>query len=515
MFDITQIWKWIKKEFTLRDILIFAVIIAIYFATRLIRLDQWPIFSDEGIYIRWAKVAWKDPNWRFISLTDGRQPLQTWGTIPFLKFFPDNALLAGRLFSVAAGFTGLLGMISLNFYLWGKRAAIISGLLFVFIPYFVFYDRMALIDTTVNAGFIWVLFFSILLSKTRRLDVALLMGFVGGLSLLAKSTSRMFMMLAVGAPILFISNKKKDFITKAINYVLLLGVAGVIALLFYNIQRLSPFFHYVELKNTTFVMTFDEFIQNPFNAFFHNIKIIPLYTVWESGWLIVLLSIAGMYKLFKKDIRMFLYLLAFFVGPFIAIAFFAKVIFPRYLIFYASLFIITATYFLVTLKPKMQQIYLGILLVTMTALNYPLIFNPAQASFPPVDRGQYVESETAVWGAKELMQYLREESQDRPVLILAEGNFGLVGDVLDVFLKEGDNMEIRGFWPLGEKELLDHQAELETKDVYIVFSHREEFPENWPIEFVEEYTKPKNKKSLYLYKLLPAEGTEEMEQATE
>ncbi|HRN69600.1 MAG TPA: hypothetical protein PLS49_00290 [Candidatus Woesebacteria bacterium] len=508
MFDLTHIWKWITKNFTWKDVAIFLLIITVFLVTRLIRLDQWPIFSDEGIYIRWAKVAWKDPNWRFISLTDGRQPLQTWGTIPFLKLFSENALFAGRLFAVSSGFAGLLGMMTLTFYLWGKRAAKIAGLLFIFIPYFVFYDRIALIDSAVNAGFIWTFFFSVLLARTIRLDVALLMGFVGGLVLLAKSTSRMFMMLAIAAPILFISKKKKKFFIQSINYILLLGVAGAIALFFYNVQRLSPFFHYVELKNTTFVMTRSEFFQSPFANFWNNIKIIPLYITWEAGWLIVPVSIAGLVALYKKDIRLFLYIMAFVVGPFVALSFFAKVLFPRYLIFYASILVLTATYFIITLKKKTQHIVLGILLLSMSILSYPLIFDPVKASLPPVDRGQYVEGATAVWGAKELMGYLREKSTTKPVVVLAEGNFGLVGDVLDVFLHEGDQIEIRGFWPLGEKELQDHRQESTTKDIYVVFSHREEFPENWPIEFVKEYTKPGNKKSLYLYKLIKSDPTD-------
>src|SRR3989304_1360065 len=95
-------------------------------------LDKLPIFSDEGIYIRWARVAWHDASWRFISLTDGRQPLQTWGTIPFLKLFPNNALLAGRLFSVASGFVALIGIFSLLYLLFGKRTAIMGSFIYIF-----------------------------------------------------------------------------------------------------------------------------------------------------------------------------------------------------------------------------------------------------------------------------------------------------------------------------------------------------------------------------------------------
>src|SRR3989338_9387720 len=104
MFDIISILSWAKKNLRRKDVVLIFLLVFLYLLTRLINLDQFPIFSDEGIYIRWAKVAWHDATWRFISLTDGKQPLQTWGTIPFLKLFPDNALLAGRLFSVITGF---------------------------------------------------------------------------------------------------------------------------------------------------------------------------------------------------------------------------------------------------------------------------------------------------------------------------------------------------------------------------------------------------------------------------
>src|SRR3989344_1460446 len=163
MFDIFAVISWVKKNFSKKDFLLILILLIVYFSTRLFNLDKFPIFSDEGIYIHWAKVAWHDASWRFISLTDGKQPLQTWGTIPFLKLFPDNALLAGRLFSVITGFAALIGMFTLLFYLFNKKTAFVGCFICVFTPYFLFYDRMALVDSAVNAGFIWILFFSILL----------------------------------------------------------------------------------------------------------------------------------------------------------------------------------------------------------------------------------------------------------------------------------------------------------------------------------------------------------------
>src|SRR3972149_4141373 len=150
MFDIFKIFVWIKKNLNKTDFLLILLLTFIFLVTRLYKLDQFPIFSEESIYIRGAKVAWHDASWRFISLTDGKQPLQTWGTIPFLKLFPDNALLAGRLFAVATGFFAFTGVFITLFYLFGKRSAFIGAALYIITPYFLFFDRMALVDSMVT-----------------------------------------------------------------------------------------------------------------------------------------------------------------------------------------------------------------------------------------------------------------------------------------------------------------------------------------------------------------------------
>src|SRR5690349_4429446 len=110
MFDIFQIPGLLRKHFTKKDVIWLGLILLAFLATRLINLDKFPIFSDEGIYISWAKQAWHDATLRFISLTDGKQPLQTWGTIPFLKLFADNLVLGARLFAVMNGFLCLVGI---------------------------------------------------------------------------------------------------------------------------------------------------------------------------------------------------------------------------------------------------------------------------------------------------------------------------------------------------------------------------------------------------------------------
>ena len=85
------------------EILTSILLVAAYFVLRLIFLSRLPIFTDEAIYLRWAQIALNDAAWRFISLTDGKQPMFVWAAMVLMKFIHDP-LVAGRLVSVATGF---------------------------------------------------------------------------------------------------------------------------------------------------------------------------------------------------------------------------------------------------------------------------------------------------------------------------------------------------------------------------------------------------------------------------
>ncbi|MBI4226406.1 hypothetical protein HY612_04820, partial [Candidatus Roizmanbacteria bacterium] len=121
--------------------------------------------------------------------------------------------------------------------------------------------------------------------------------------------------------------------------------------------------------------------------------------------------------------------------------------------------------------------------------------------FPEIDKGQYIEGATAGWGAKDIVAFAREKSKDKQVILLAEGNFGLIGDVLDVFTKPGDKIFIKGYWPLDEKALLENQKEVEKNYVYAVFAQKKDFPSDWPIKLIKKFDKPGNKSTIFLFEL--------------
>ena len=156
------------------------------FITRVINLDLVPIFTDEAIYIRWAQIGLADPAHRFISLTDGKQPLFTWLMYPMLMVFSDP-LIAGRFVSVLSAVGTSIGLYFLGRKLFSQRAGIITALLYIIVPFTLVYDKLALMDSLLSMFFVWGLYLAIHLIQKPRLDVSLLLGMCAGLGMLTKS----------------------------------------------------------------------------------------------------------------------------------------------------------------------------------------------------------------------------------------------------------------------------------------------------------------------------------------
>lgn len=507
MFDLIKTIQSAKKLFTKKDIFLILSLILVYFLTRLINLEGFPIFSDEGIYIHWAKIAWHDATWRFVSLTDGRQPLQTWATIPFLKMFPDSALFAGRLFGVISGFLGSVGIFILSYYLFNKRVAYFSLILYIATPFFLFFDRLAMIDSLVNASFIWMFLFSIILINTLRFDSALIFGFASGMLLLAKSSVSLFLGLSIFAPLIKLTKNVQKNIRTIINFFILFTIVIFLSVLIYNIQRLSPFLHYVTQKNHTFVKTFDEFIKAPFSTFWYNLKYTPLHTAHNLGWATFIFGLIGFYLIFKKERLLSIYFLIWIFAPYIFTTFFMKVLYSRYIIFLLSPFVLFTAYFLnyiFFVKKIRTVIFYGLIIIIYIFtlyFDYTIVFNYKNIPFLKDDKGQYIEGWPCGLGIKEIIEYARLKSKEKPVILLAEGNFGMVGDVLDTFLKRNDNISIKAYWPMEPKNLTENQRLLNKNYVYAVSAHQKDTPANWPVKLIKRFDKPGNKSSIYFFEL--------------
>ncbi|MFZ5366016.1 MAG: ArnT family glycosyltransferase [Patescibacteria group bacterium] len=464
------------------------MIITLFFALRLINLTILPIFADEAIYIRWSQVMRVEPTLRFLPLSDGKQPLFMWLTIPFLKFFPDP-LVAGRMVSILAGFATMVGIFLLTLQLFKLRIALLASLLYAVSPFTVFFDRMALVDSLLSMFGIWVLYFGILLTRYQRLDLAMITGMILGAALLTKSPATFFAILLPATVILLSFKLKKDLIVQLIKVVGLWSVVYFFAYGLYNIQRLGPNFQMIALRNKDYVFSLSHLLTNPLDPFqFH------LAEIWQwfgtlLTWPIFLVSLAGIFLALRKNLKPALLLLLWLTVPLLVQAEFAKVFTARYILFSVPILLVFSA----------LGLSLGRLLFWLIILIFPLYFDfllltdPSRAPLPRRERAGYLEEWTAGTGIKEAAYYLKEQAKTRKILVGTEGYFGTLPDGLQMYLERIPNITVVGIGLYPEKVPDSLISGLTDNEVYLLINNERLAlkPEEHNLTLVANYPKAK------------------------
>lgn len=481
--------------------------------TRLVNLRLWPIFTDEAIYTRWSQIALHDASLRFISLTDGKQPLWHWITMVAMKVISDP-LIAGRIVSAAAGFGAFIGIWFLAYELFGKKkVAFFASALYLMAPFMLLYDRMAIVDSMLTMWGIWVLLFGIKTAKLLRLDYAMITGLTIGAGLLTKSPA-LFLQYLYPLNLLFVKRSK----TNITRWALLLVPTMVIAEGMRNIMRLSPWMHMIGRKNLEFVMTFGEFFQTPFKWFWGNLP--SLWRWWKGSltWPIMLVAIAGFalalipkkYPLsLQKKGKVFFYLFVVASLPFLVAAAFGKIIFARYLLFVTPALLISAAaasqHILASVKKlQLKIIFITFLLISASFLDYKILTDPINAPIISADRDQYIDGFPAGWGIDEVIVFLKREAATQQIFLGTQGTFGLMPASFELYLWDNPNIEIHGYWPVSivPDEVVEKAAEKPTYFIYYE-SLEDQIPLQENIQLVEKYQKGKSKRFMYLYKVNP------------
>ena len=433
-----KFWKeW--KGTILAGILIFIL----GFGLRLYHLNLLPIFGDEAIYIRWAQIMRADPALRFVPLSDGKQPLQMWSMIPFLKIFTDP-LFAGRLLSVLTGLGSLVGIFVLTYLLFkNKKVGLIASLTYAVSPYSVFFDRLALADSMLAFFGVWTGVFGILMAKTKRLDFAMLLGFSLGGALLTKSPAIFFILLV---PLTWIlgdwPKEAKGILYSLLKIGILYSVSLLIAYAMFNVLRLGTNFHMIALRNKDYVYPLNHIFERPFDPF------LPFLTralewLWTLGpWVLIFLGIIGILISFKKSPKEILILTVWFILPILVQAEFAQTFTARYIFFSLPyLCILAASSFFAGSENWKKLTTIGTLLLIFLALrtDYFLLDSPEYASLPRSERSGYLEDWTSGVGIKEVGEYIRSEYLREPtkkIVVGTEGYFGTLPDGLQIYLND-------------------------------------------------------------------------------
>ena len=493
---IIKFWKeWSKTIY----ILIFILLISFSLRTLKVFIGQQPVFADEAIYVRWAQVMKAEPTLRFLPLSDGKQPFYMW-VLMFLLRPSFDPLIEGRMLSVFFGIICNVGIFVLAYLLFGrKKVGLIASLMYAISPIAMFFDSMALVDTTLAMFGVWFLIFLILTIKHQRYDLSMISGFLLGGALLTKSPALYFLILSPMSVILQTWTKKVRGVVKdIIKQLILLSPIYLIGYGMYNILRLGPNFQMIAIRNKDYIFPISHLWLNPKDPFIFHIK-----ELWEWLWMLgpgvllftlILGFIVGIKKFKKETILLLLWILV----PLFANAMYAKVFTARYILFVMPFIYIISSLFIIfhSKYQKLSYVLLVLFITNSLLVNYLLIFNIAEAPLPKSERTGYLEEWTAGYGIKETAEYLKEFQKlfpDKKIVVGTEGYFGTLPDGLQLYLSNYPQITVIGVG-LGIKEIPNSLRESKNagNSTFLVInsSRLSTDPKNLGLNLIKSFPKP-------------------------
>lgn len=464
------------------------ILVITFFILRTISLNNLPVFVDEAIYVRWSQVMRSEASLRFLPMSDGKQPLFMWVTMPFLKIFSDP-LIAGRMVSVLSGFGTMIGIVILAYLLYSSFfVSFLAGVIYTVVPFAVFFNRMALADSMLAMFGVWVLVFGYLFSKTLRLDYAMLTGFAMGGGLLTKSPA-IFFYAWILISILFFANLK-DFKKNTPRFgQLILGLVAIflISQTMNSILKLGPNSNMAGLRNQDYLYSFKEVLAHPFSPLIPNLKT-------TTKWLWLLLTPAVFLSIFMFDKekmyrKKLLFLFTLSLLPLLVQASMAKVYTSRYILFTIIPLVIIAAKNL----SKINRFLVAFFLLVPTLLSLKYIYMPSKVNMPFDMVTGYYQDWTSGWGQKDIANYLIEKhNQGKKIVVFTEGFFGTLPDGLQIYTQSYSNLTVVGSTPIAEV-IPDGlvKTSLDNERYFVINKSRNKLPESElaKLELIREYPK--------------------------
>lgn len=428
---VIQEWKW--------TILLFSIIFSVALGIRLYNLTILPVFVDEAIYVRWSQVMATEATLRFLPLSDGKQPFYMWILMFLIKFF-ENPLYAGRLISVVTGMGSLIGVFILSYLMFrSKKVSILASLIYCLSPFSVFFDRMALVDSMLSMFGIWTAIFGYLTARYKRLDLAMLTGFMLGFMALTKS------------PAIFVALLLPSFwLLSCWSSIWILGSTYLIAFGMYNILRLGPNFGLLSSRTADYVLPISHAWTNTLDPLIPHLKD---FIVWLSSLgplAIIPLALFGIYVGLNKHLKETLILILWVLVPVVVQAELGVTFTARYVYFAIPYLFILASLILLAQTKWIKILSYGLVVlfvIQSSVFNYHLLTNPETANLSRGERSGYLEEWTAGQGIKEISEYLiNEEAKNsgKQIVVGTEGYFGTLPDGLQIYVNKKPNIIVIG-----------------------------------------------------------------------
>jgi 4-amino-4-deoxy-L-arabinose transferase-like glycosyltransferase len=327
----------------------FFALALLYLFTRLYGLTSLPIFTDESIYINLSQKVADNPWHPFLFRMEGKQPLFFWLNALTLNIFTDP-LIAGRVVSVVAGLMSMTGIYLIGRNLFSENHGLISAFIYVFCPYTLFFDRLALVDSLLSACGAWMALVSLLAVRKTNSRHFIALGLMMGLAFYVKSTALLLIPVPVFILLLFECRKSEEFW----KYFLLSGlVAGMLIAPIYLFGEKVGYFERTELLQipNRLALTFDELMSFPWLVWWRNVVMTLDFFAAYFTWPLVLLAVFASISSEKKNIALGFWA----VFPAIAIDSVANGFFSRYFLIAVPPLILLSTTAILKLTKFMAE----------------------------------------------------------------------------------------------------------------------------------------------------------------
>lgn len=421
----------------------FLLLIIFYLILRTINILTPPIFNDEAIYLDWGWRETNNPGYLYYSLYDAKQPFLMWifGIMQHVLWDP---LFAGRIVSVITGLFTFIGIFKISKELFNKKTAYLASILYTVIPIFSFFDRQALMESSIAAVGVWTSYFIIKLLEKKSYSLGVILGLILGVGFFIKSSTLLFLIsFLISTIYLFKISSKKGKLLEIIFIFFFVFLLTIILLI------INPEFWSTLSSNSRFTLTVSEILSFPLHTWGNSILINFKILFFYFTPFVFISSLIGIFLIFKKTTKHKVFLI-FFITCLLLETFTVKGATDRYLVAFIPFLTICASYFVIHILEKNKT--LGKILV-IVLISIPLFLTTYQIyNFPDylINMGRvsgfsnnaYLTSNTSGYGINEVIQYFREVSKNDDVVIGIAQNTGNPESALQVYFNKSVNPRV-------------------------------------------------------------------------
>lgn len=264
-----------------------ALVLGVAALLRIFRITaDFPVVTDESIYLRWAEIIDNQGGW-FVSLLDGKQPFGYW-VLAVVRFVSDtDPLLSARLVSALAGVAATLVIYAIGHRLANHMAGLIGAGLYAILPWSMIYDRMAYGEALVNLFGTLIVWTSLrAFDKTSTgWSRAMIAGLALGLGIFTKTTVLLFAFFPLLAGVWL---GRRTWARTIATLAVIIAVAAVFPVISIVAQPEAPTFQTgnIILHQTSFFVSPDKLFNDPLLRVRENtpklIEYLNPYVTWTT-----------------------------------------------------------------------------------------------------------------------------------------------------------------------------------------------------------------------------------------